>query len=119
MTATRYRCGPRCDDGITVGCGGIFEHDDGPDGLFAPMCCPLCNATFCGPECCGNEAEQEREFRFSVQGAYESGETRHPQDVILELYPEARYLRGEPVGDCWLFLAFPRYPQKDFIEVVW
>ena len=83
------------------------------------MSCPYCHATFCGDECCGNTAEQEFEYRFSMQGAYEAGDKRHPQVVILELYPEARDLRGEPIGDCWLFRAFPVYPQKPYIETVW
>lgn len=54
MSTTRYRCGPKGDG---VGCGHVFEHDDGPDGLSAPMWCPSCNCTFCGYDCCGNVAE--------------------------------------------------------------
>ncbi len=47
---TTYRCGPRSDH-FKLGCGGVFEHDDGPEGLFAPTHCPLCRATFCGEDC--------------------------------------------------------------------
>lgn len=50
---TRYRCGPLGENG----CGHVFEFDDGPDGLFAPMWCPSCDCTFCGYDCCGNVAE--------------------------------------------------------------
>lgn len=38
---SRYRCGPLGETGC-----GVFEHDDGPDGLFTPVQCTSCHCTF-------------------------------------------------------------------------
>lgn len=46
-----------------------------------------------------------RLYRFDMNTAYQIGERRHPQKVILELAPDATDLEGVPIGDCWMFRA--------------
>jgi hypothetical protein len=54
-------------------------------------------------------------FRYDMNGASYLLENRHPQTVILELFPDARDLEPVPIADCWLFTAslrkgLPSYP---------
>lgn len=96
---------------MAVGCGGAFEHDDGPDGLCSPLHCPLCGATFCGEDCCGNYAEEEVLYYWRP-GLDEAD----PASEILALYPDARDVRSD---GGWTFRAFPTYPQDPRATQAW
>jgi hypothetical protein len=61
----RFRC---TGEDERDGCGGVFEVDIDVDGVL--WCCPLCLATFCGAECCGNFCE-ELNSAYRGPGMYE------------------------------------------------
>lgn len=44
-------------------------------------------------------------YRFDVLGAFDAGEDRHPQIVIMEIAPGATNLVPESIADCWTFEA--------------
>jgi hypothetical protein len=44
-------------------------------------------------------------FVYDVIGAYNAGETRHPQVVIRELFPDAHSFEPNTIADVWTFRA--------------
>ena len=46
-----------------------------------------------------------RRYRFDIQDAVEAGESGHPCEVILRLFPGAKNFEPVPIADCWLFSA--------------
>lgn len=56
-------------------------------------------------------------YRYELQTAYEAGENRHPQIVILEHFPDAREMEGHAIGECWLFAATEREAPAYFVKL--
>jgi hypothetical protein len=55
-------------------------------------------------------------YRYDMRTAEDSGETRHPQKVILEWFPDACELEPMPISECWVFSAVPRAGAPAFIR---
>lgn len=53
-----------------------------------------------------------RRYRYELQTADQAGETRHPQIVIREHFPDAHDFEPAPIGDCWLFAAEEPGPER-------
>lgn len=58
------------------------------------------------------------QYRYSLQGAYEAGERRHPQVVILEIADNPADFEPAPIGDCWLFTSEMIMPLPSYIDPV-
>lgn len=57
-------------------------------------------------------------WRYSMNSAFDAGEKRHPQLVILEHFPDATNLEPVSIADCWLFEAEKKGPVPDyFVEL--
>jgi hypothetical protein len=46
-----------------------------------------------------------RRYNLSVDGKFDAGDMRHPQEIILAIAPDATGLEAHAFADCWLFEA--------------
>ncbi len=51
------------------------------------------------------QSQDEKHYRFDMQGAYNAGHKEHPQIVIRKFAPHAFNFEPVSIGDCWMFDA--------------